>query len=67
MDIKAPTAHITAKTITGLFIVILSAKTEAYTAPKTAAPTTPPIAPSIDFLGLSTGAILCFPKATPAR
>ena len=33
--------------------------------PIRAAPKTPPILPSTDFLGLSTGAILCFPKSDP--
>ena len=68
MEIKAPTAHIIAKAIIGFMLsCILSAKIAAYIAPRAAAPITPPTAPSIDFLGLSTGAILCLPNATPAR
>ena len=32
-----------------------------------AAVNTPPTAPSTDFFGLRTGAILCFPKSIPAQ
>ena len=38
-----------------------------YNAPIPAAPAMPPIAPSIVFLGLRIGAILCFPAITPAK
>ena len=35
--------------------------------PRSAAPSTPPTAPSMDFFGLSSGASLCFPKSMPAQ
>ena len=38
-----------------------------FTAPSIVAPITPPIAPSTDFLGDNTGAILCFPMHTPVK
>ena len=58
---------LTGLAILALSIVILSLNIVAYIKPKSAAPATPPIPPSIDFLGLSTGAILCLPNITPTR
>ena len=34
---------------------------------RSALPSTPPTAPSIDFFGESFGAILCFPISTPTQ
>ena len=37
------------------------------TTPNTMVPSTPPMAPSTVFLGLTTGQSLCLPKALPAK
>ena len=58
-----------------LFVMIGMMFVYVFTFPKyqasqvmaSAEPTTPPIAPSMDFFGLSLGVILCFPIIIPVR
>ena len=60
-EAAAPTAQIRAKA------AIYLPSNAPYAAPSNAAPTTPPMAPSMDFFGLNTGASLCFPISTPVQ